>query len=90
MCLTCDMELLEDHERMSGPPCEDCHTFHVDPENGSQPCYHCFVVKGELDPCRICAGKGAELLAELECEPDFEEEAARVRLVLGNLNKKIN
>ena len=90
MCLVCDMTLLDDHERTSGPLCGDCHTFHVDPENDSQPCYHCFVAKGELDPCRICEGNGTELLAELECDPDLEEEAARLRSVLDNRNRKIN
>ncbi len=90
MCLVCDMMLLDDHERVSGPLCVECHSFYVDSENESQPCYHCFVTKGELDPCRICAGSGEELLAELDCDPNFEEEAARVRSVLANQSRKIN
>jgi hypothetical protein len=84
------MEYLEDHERTSGPLCVECHTFHVDAENDSEPCYHCFGADGVLDPCRICAGSGTELLAEIERDPDFEEEASRVRSVLDNPSKKIN
>ena len=90
VCLTCDMMLLEDHERSSGPLCANCQTFYVDPEDPEQPCYHCFVTEGGLDPCRICAGNGAELLSELECGPELEEEAIRVRLVLSNRKRKIN
>jgi len=90
MCLICDMTLLEDHEREYGPLCVNCQTFHVDPEMEDQPCYHCFVSEGQMDPCRICEGKSEELLAELECDPNFEEEAKRVRLVLSIRNRKIN
>jgi len=84
------MSFLEEHELTFGPLCGECHAFHVDPENGSQPCYHCFASKGQLDPCRICAGKGKELLAELDSDSNLEEEATRVRLVLSNRNKQIN
>jgi hypothetical protein len=90
MCLTCDMMLLEEHELSSGPLCPKCHAFHVDPESEGQSCYHCFAAEGGLDPCRICTGSGAELLAELDCDPNFEEEASRIRSVLNNSSKKIN
>lgn len=90
MCLICDMTLLEDHERASGPLCASCHNFHVDPENGDQHCYHCFVAEGGLDPCRICTGNESELLEELDCDPNFEEEAKRVRSVIAIRNRKIN
>ena len=48
------------------------------------------MAEGQLDPCRICEGNGEELLTELECDPDFEGEAARVRSVLHDRNRKTN
>lgn len=58
MCDLCQYQLKMDHETMHDLTlrlCSTCGRFRRDPEDGDQPCYHCFVKLADLDDCEICA-----------------------------------
>jgi hypothetical protein len=88
MCVSCQMNLLEDHQTIVGTArtelCE-CGKFRFDPE-GSDCCYHCFCQKtGCEDPrnCPVCAPE----IPAVFYDSDMQEE---LKMVIAARKTKIN